>query len=463
MTTDDQSSESLVRRIPWRRIANVTGLLVLLAIVLPFVIYAVPQVVGANHSYAVLSGSMEPTMNPGDVIIVNSVAASKIETGDVITFRKGGEKRPTTHRVIEVVEQDGTGAFRTKGDANEDPDQSLVGPDEIQGKVMSIGGHLFVIPYMGYVLQFANTQLGFVALFVVPIALLILTETWSLISSAGATGTDACSEADPEDTADDETEDEDSWEWGEEDDETEGTTAAEPESADDPAEATDSGIAFTAPDLQLGLVVFATFFAYSLWVVYVTLERWAFGVAGGVGAAFLLIAILYLAGRRSGTDAAAEATDSGIAFTAPELQMGIVVVVAFLAYSLWVAYVTVEAWSVAVVVGVAVAVLLLVRLYRSGGGSGTTTDEVSGSGGDGESTTPATASDGGAIEPADGQEDPDSDPDFITANLEQFEGTVTQWEDESNSNGSNTSMSEHPVDDPDTDVEDDATGGETDV
>ncbi|TKX55671.1 signal peptidase I, partial [Halorubrum sp. SS7] len=182
--TSSTTTDSPFADVSWRRIANIVGLMILVAIVVPFVVFAVPQVVGADQSYVVLSGSMEPAMSPGDVIIVNSVPAAAIERNDVITFGGQGGDTPTTHRVIEVVERDGTTAFRPQGDANEDPDGSLVTPDQLQGKVLSPGGYLLVIPLIGYLINFASTQSGFVLFVALPVSLLVLNEIWNVIASA---------------------------------------------------------------------------------------------------------------------------------------------------------------------------------------------------------------------------------------------------------------------------------------
>jgi len=289
--------------IPWRNIANAAGVVLLVAVVIPFVVFAVPQVVGADQSYVVLSGSMEPAMSPGDVIIVNSVPASAIERNDVITFGGQDGDTPTTHRVIEVVEQDGTTAFRTQGDANEDPDGSLVTPDELQGKVLSPGGYLLVIPLIGYLINFASTQSGFVLFVAVPVSLLVLNEIWNVIAStrsgpepddnaeaAGAVDTGAGAAEAVEGTPNDNGERE------------RPTATAQDDATDATSDNADAGISFTAAELQLGLGVNAAFLAYSIWVVYSiwttydAVETWALGVVGGVGASFLLLGGLYLFG-----------------------------------------------------------------------------------------------------------------------------------------------------------------------
>jgi len=290
--------------IPWRRVANVVGLLLLIAIVLPFFVYAVPQVVGADQSYVVLSGSMEPTMNPGDAIIVDSVPASEIEEGDVITY--GPESDTTTHRVIEVTEQNGEPAFRTQGDNNDTPDAGSVTPDELQGKLMSIGGFALIIPYIGHVILFASTPTGLVLLFLIPVGLLVANEIWNVVTSATPaedTGDAvAGAGADAGDTP----------EGGAVTDS--GSSTVESEST---ATATDgdSGLTFSAFELQLGLVMLGAFLVYSIWVAYAAIEVfqegvvWATGVAGSVGVAFLLFLAFYLSGRGS-SGAGQEASDA---------------------------------------------------------------------------------------------------------------------------------------------------------
>ena len=160
----------------YRRIAHAIGLLVLLALVFPFVLYAVPGAIGADHSFVVLSGSMEPELAPGDVVIVEETEPETIEEGDVITFSQGGET-PVTHRVIDVRDENGTTAFQTQGDANPEPDAELVTDSDLLGAVV------VTIPLIGHVIQFTNTTSGFALLVGLPIGLLVLSEVWNLLTA----------------------------------------------------------------------------------------------------------------------------------------------------------------------------------------------------------------------------------------------------------------------------------------
>ncbi|MFC4405840.1 signal peptidase I [Haloarchaeobius iranensis] len=150
------------------------GVLLVLALVVPFVVFAVPQVVGADASFVVISGSMEPAISVGDAVVVAAVDGDEVRVGDVITYVTADRAAPTTHRVIEIQQTAAGPEFVTQGDNNEDPDASTVTPDRLVGRV------LLTIPFIGYVVEFVGTTTGFALLVATPIALLVVTELWSL-------------------------------------------------------------------------------------------------------------------------------------------------------------------------------------------------------------------------------------------------------------------------------------------
>ena len=106
--------------------------------------------------FTVLSGSMEPTYHTGSLLYVKEVEPTEIEVGQVITFMLS-EDLIATHRVVEVIpdEQDITVLrFRTKGDANDAVDGSLVHYKNV------IGTPIFSIPYLGYVANYIQNPPG---------------------------------------------------------------------------------------------------------------------------------------------------------------------------------------------------------------------------------------------------------------------------------------------------------------
>lgn len=114
----------------------------------------------------VLSGSMEPAIKTGSIIVIKP--ADNYEMGDVITFGKDTrDKVPTTHRIIEMHAIEGEMRFITQGDANEDRDSGEVREDEIIGKV------LFSVPYLGFLLDMARKPIGLIVLIGVPAVVIV--------------------------------------------------------------------------------------------------------------------------------------------------------------------------------------------------------------------------------------------------------------------------------------------------
>lgn len=119
------------------------------------------------EAFVVQSGSMEPEYHVGSLVYVKSIDPAELRTGDVITFELGGGVRGT-HRIIEVVDEQGSLAFRTKGDANEVEDNGLVAPEDIIGKVR------FTVPYLGFLVSYIQQPRGMYVSIVAVAALLLL-------------------------------------------------------------------------------------------------------------------------------------------------------------------------------------------------------------------------------------------------------------------------------------------------
>ena len=96
------------------------------------------------HPTTVISGSMRPVMDVGDVVIVAKAPGDVINQGDIIQFRKP-EQVTMMHRVVEIEETEAGKFFITKGDANDKPDSDPVIPENVVGKVV------FTIRNIGWV------------------------------------------------------------------------------------------------------------------------------------------------------------------------------------------------------------------------------------------------------------------------------------------------------------------------
>ncbi len=153
---------------------------ILALIILPFVLFAVPQLVLAKDALIVKSGSMEPAIQTGGVVFVYDVPVSQLSEGDVITYRTGPDER-TTHRIIGVNKTDETGdsgdgsyQFRTKGDNNPDADPGVVDGEDVVGKVG------WDVPYLGYALVYVGSFNAYVFLVIVPALLIMINEVVSI-------------------------------------------------------------------------------------------------------------------------------------------------------------------------------------------------------------------------------------------------------------------------------------------
>ena len=137
--------------------------IVAVALLLIVSVFPIP---GNYKVMTVLSGSMEPTIKMGSVVVVKPAKDYKV--GDIITFGPYSKTKPsTTHRIYEIKNVNGKKVYITKGDANNAPDNREVRKEDILGKV------IFSIPYFGYLASFAQKPYGFATLIIIPAILIV--------------------------------------------------------------------------------------------------------------------------------------------------------------------------------------------------------------------------------------------------------------------------------------------------
>ena len=113
--------------------------------------------------YMVLTGSMEPNYNIGDLIIVKEVKENEINVGDVITYSMGNGAETISHRIISITNTDGKVQYETKGDNNNSPDSDLVSYNQIQGRLV------FKISKLGLIITQFTTGTGIAIILLVVI------------------------------------------------------------------------------------------------------------------------------------------------------------------------------------------------------------------------------------------------------------------------------------------------------
>ena len=105
------------------------------------------------------SGSMEPIIKTGSVLV--SKKQTTYQKGDIITFRKNGNEI-VTHRVSEVIKKNDRFFYKTKGDANNTEDLSLIKNKDVLGK------NILIFPYLGYGIGFLKSRIGVIILILLP-------------------------------------------------------------------------------------------------------------------------------------------------------------------------------------------------------------------------------------------------------------------------------------------------------
>lgn len=157
--------------VAWIVLGTLGGLV--LAVGLPNAFHA--------KSLTVMSGSMEPTIGTGDVVVARQTAPMDVRVGDVVTFRDPlNHDRLITHRVREMHVKGDDVVFTTRGDANTGEEHWAV------PKSGTIGRVAYHVPRLGYFMVWFHSRYGLILLIVLPSLLLGASELWRLWRPRGA-------------------------------------------------------------------------------------------------------------------------------------------------------------------------------------------------------------------------------------------------------------------------------------
>jgi signal peptidase len=156
-----------------RRIVDL-ALIGLIVIVLFGLILGKVVPLTGHQTIIIGGGSMEPAIGLGSAIVIAPVRPADLVKGDVVSLRVGPERSTYTHRIIDVFDRPDGVWIRTKGDANEEPDPTLVPATAIIGRVE------WSIPFAGYLMALLSLPVGVV--FVLGLAATLLAIAWLLES-----------------------------------------------------------------------------------------------------------------------------------------------------------------------------------------------------------------------------------------------------------------------------------------
>ncbi len=136
------------------KIIDIIGKIILILIIVFLLFFIIRATVFKKFDifgyrfYIIMSGSMEPDIKTGDMIITKESDNYKI--GDVIAFKDANFV--TAHRIVEISTEDGEKVFKTKGDNNNTTDRNLVKSQQIKGKIVN------KIPKVGKAVLYLKTH-----------------------------------------------------------------------------------------------------------------------------------------------------------------------------------------------------------------------------------------------------------------------------------------------------------------
>ncbi|WP_010247368.1 signal peptidase I [Acetivibrio cellulolyticus] len=111
----------------------------------------------------VLSGSMEPSIKTGSIIVIKEKSPmDTYEAGEVVTFRSKDYNMLVTHRIVSEKIVNDTCQYVTKGDNNNAEDLNYITPEDIVGKYIGVR-----IPFAGYIFSFLKTKSGIIFLLLI--------------------------------------------------------------------------------------------------------------------------------------------------------------------------------------------------------------------------------------------------------------------------------------------------------
>ncbi|GEM_PF-1386294 len=167
---------SIVRFLSYVFYGMISGIIIA---VFALVILSKNQILPPMRALVVLSGSMDPAIKLGSVVLVESQDAYR--EGDIITFTSNGNKKQLiSHRIAGIQTENNKIIYTTKGDANEEKDRAIVNESNVIGKVTRI------LPYLGYAVEKVKDPKGFILLVIVPATIVIYEELKKIIGELRA-------------------------------------------------------------------------------------------------------------------------------------------------------------------------------------------------------------------------------------------------------------------------------------
>jgi signal peptidase I len=135
-----------------RSAARIVSSILLGCVVVAILLTTVAMALGLVRFTVVDSGSMRPTLNPGDVILMESERPADVADGQIVAFHPPGEPRVTViHRIRSIARAKHEIVIRTKGDANNavDPWRATIAGSTVWQEDLKV-------PWAGYLVAWSQ-------------------------------------------------------------------------------------------------------------------------------------------------------------------------------------------------------------------------------------------------------------------------------------------------------------------
>lgn len=170
--------KKIQRRLNLRLVSGFTTLLLIITVAC--CLFFTLQTLSAGYVsifgtsvFRVVTGSMEPEIPVGALLIAKQVEMEEIQERDIICYRSnepGLGPAIITHRVVAIYQMpDGSRALQTKGDANPTADPNPVTEKQIVGRVTNYTGDG---SKMAELIRFLTSDFGFLACIILPVILI---------------------------------------------------------------------------------------------------------------------------------------------------------------------------------------------------------------------------------------------------------------------------------------------------
>ena len=167
----------------FNKIGNILEIILVVIASLLCLIVVSQRIFGENKSFFgfrmfnIITSSMKPELEVGDIILVKETDYDKIKIGDNITYKGMSQEvngKIVTHKVKNIIDEDGKKIFYTKGINSE-----TVDPAVYEEQVFGIVKYKFII--LSILNSIITTKIGFISLIVLPLLYILVMEIKNMV------------------------------------------------------------------------------------------------------------------------------------------------------------------------------------------------------------------------------------------------------------------------------------------